>query len=95
MVEKIYIGDDTKTKTPDDDTPPKTLSELKQKVASMEIMADVDMVTKTKARVRVMDNVGTTMFMSKANDNLFYLSSFSESKEKKGSTTFFYFRLEG
>ena len=100
MAEKIFIGDDSdrnyqKQQAALNDKKPETYDDLKQRCSKMAIMADVELITKTKARVLVLESSGTTMYMASAPDDIAWLNFHSDSKEKKGSSTLYYFRIQG
>jgi len=71
-----------------------TADVLKNKVDSMDIMADLEILSPYRAVVRVHKGMGTTMFHASGEDNHTWLQFNSIKKEDKGSVTVYHFAFD-
>lgn len=93
-MEKIYFGDD-KDKAESEsiwDKPPKTVDDLKKAVAQMDVFTDFEQRGRF-AIVRVPDSTGTSLYLSKGGDNIFWLNKYSHKQERRGTTTLYHFKF--
>ena len=67
---------------------------LKKALASKHFEHDID-VFSNRAVVKVRNSGGTSMYLAKGGDDLFWLSSISSKKEKRGDWTWYTVRFEG
>lgn len=92
---QIYYVDDNGAMAPldekKDDSGKITPESLKAKILTMDIMAEVEIVSPSRGVVRVHKGMGTTMFFASGENNHEWLKFNSIKKEDKGSVTVYHF----
>ena len=91
MMEIYYVDENGAKKSLDKEDTRITPDTLTDRVRSMDIMADVEILSKSRGIVRVHKGVGTTMYLAKADDNFGWLQFNSVKKEERGSVTLYHF----
>lgn len=94
---KIYIGDDTEHVDSEEvvlTSAPQDYEGLVKRVRLMDIYADVEPYGR-KAKVKVLENAGTSMMMAGGGDDMFWLNKHSEDVKRVGSMTVYYFSFGG
>lgn len=89
---KYYIGEDLVDTELDIYQEPTSLEQLKNRVAQMSILAEVE-TRGPKIFVRVQEHGGTNQYMASAAEDLFWLKKFCETSKQIGAATFYYFKF--
>ena len=90
---KIYIGDDSEHVDKEAEIfsgPPQNFEGLVKRVSLMDIYADVEPYGR-RAKVKVLENSGTSMMMAGGGDDTFWLNQHSDEAKRVGSMTVYYF----
>lgn len=92
---KIHVGDDSELNGKDNAAENvSNVDELRSKLQTMNVLADMTYSNKVRARVTVRENVGTTQYFSSMTDDIFWLNKHSSKKERKGDCTIYHFNFE-
>ena len=89
---KIHVGDDSGLEeTTKEIESVNNIDDLRTKLSTMNVMADITSHTDRRAKVVVRENVGTSLYFSSITDDVFWLNRNARRKERKGDCTVYYF----
>ena len=92
-MEKHYIGDDDVYEAKATVDKPKSIEDLRNRIADMSILAEVE-IKKSRVLVRVHGHGGTNQYMASGMSDRFWLNRHCLSKKVSGDTVIYYFSFE-
>ena len=93
-MKQIHIGDDERNAAEDDYLPPKSVSDLKNRISTMSIYADVEIMNERRALVRVRDDAGTSQFLATGFMEKAWLNKYATRTEPKAAVTLYHFKFK-
>ena len=93
---KIHVGDDLGLEKKEKQVEKvNNVDELRERLQTMNVLADVTFSTDVRARVTVRENIGTSLYFSSMTDDIFWLNKHSTRRERKGDSTIYHFSFKG
>ncbi len=91
---KIHVGDDSDfEEVQKEEETVKDVEGLRNKLFTMNVMADLVSHTETRAKVVVRENVGTSLYFSSMTSDIFWLNKNASKSERKGDCTIYHFNF--